>query len=106
MSNKHSYNSDASITLRRANFHDDEAVDRLAQLEGLEVPAEPILLAEVGGRVLAALSITDGTVIADPFAPTAHLVEMLKAHAYPRPSSGRRRFGAPRPLARRAPWPA
>lgn len=106
MSNNHSYNSRASVTLRRANFHDDVALERLAQLEGLDVPAEPILVAEVDGRVLAALSIEDGTVIADPFAPTGHLVEMLDAQAYRRPAAHRRGSRPGRIFARRAPWPA
>ncbi len=105
MSNKRSHNSEGSVTLRRANFRDDAALDRLAQLEGLQVPAEPILLAEVDGRVLAAVSIADGDAIADPFAPTAHLIEMLRAHAHPRPvDSSRLPLG--RAFGRRAPWPA
>ncbi len=105
MSNKQSYNSPGSVTLRRANFRDDGALERLAQLEGRPVPAEPVLLAEVDGNVLAAVSIADGEAIADPFAPTAHLIEMLRAHAHPGPADGRRPPLA-RAFGRRAPWPA
>lgn len=104
MSNNHSHKNRGSITMRRANVHDDGALERLAQLEGRELADEPILLAEVDGCVLAAVSIGSGEAIADPFAPTAHLVELLRRHALPSPA-GRRR-GYPLGLARRAPWPA
>jgi hypothetical protein len=45
------------------------------------VPFGPVLLAEVDGRPRAALSVRDGSVIADPFAPTADVVEMLRVQA-------------------------
>jgi hypothetical protein len=36
------------------------------------------MLAEVDGRLVAALSERTGEAVADPFEPTAHLVEMLR----------------------------
>ena len=53
------------------------ALIRLAALDSAEVPAGPVMLAEVAGEVRAAVSLSDRTVIADPFHPTAPLVELL-----------------------------
>jgi hypothetical protein len=39
------------------------------------------LLAEVGGEVRAALSLSDGVVVADPFHPTAALAVLLRTYA-------------------------
>jgi hypothetical protein len=39
------------------------------------------LLAEQGGSVVAALSLADGAVIADPFVASADAVEMLRVRA-------------------------
>jgi hypothetical protein len=47
----------------------------------LRPPPRPLLLAEVGGELRAALSLTDGSAIADPFFPALHLVSLLRAHA-------------------------
>jgi hypothetical protein len=66
------------ITLRYAFPDDDAAVGRLAALDSSEVPAAPLLLAEVGGEVWAALSLDDGRVIADPFHPTLALIALLR----------------------------
>ncbi len=40
-----------------------------------------MLLAEVGDDLRAALSLSGGTVLADPFHPTAELVRLLYARA-------------------------
>lgn len=53
------------------------ALIRLAGLDSAEVPAGPVMLAEVAGEVRAAVSLSDRTVIADPFHPTAPLVQLL-----------------------------
>jgi hypothetical protein len=55
---------------------------RLAALDSAAgIPAAPVLLAEVDEQLRAALSLTDRSVIADPFFPTQHLVTLLHAHA-------------------------
>ena len=86
-----------SVTVRRARPGDGEALERLGELDGRRLPAGPALLAEVRGRLLAARSIESGRSIADPFNPTAHLVELLElrsAHLrgadQPSPRRGRR----------------
>ena len=57
------------------------AVARVAGRDTHELPAWPLLVAKVGSDVRAAISLTDGTVIADPFHRTAELVAMLRIRA-------------------------
>ena len=71
-----------SITIRPAYADDRGALFRLAALDSAAgVPAAPVLVAEVDEELRAALSLADGSVIADPFFPTQHLVRLLHAHA-------------------------
>jgi len=89
-----------SISIRPFADSDARAVREVAQRDSNAVPAGMLLVAEVGGRVRAALSLDTGEVVADPFAPSAELVDLLRARA--RQLNGR---VAPRPrhglLARR-----
>jgi hypothetical protein len=73
--------SRAGLTLRLATGADRAALARLAELEQAERPSEPVLLGVVLGRPVAALSLNDGSVIADPFVRTAELVELLRVRA-------------------------
>lgn len=74
--------SDA-VTIRRA-FPDDAAdLARLAALDSRRPLRGDVLLAERDGRILAALSPADGRAVADPFAPTADLVALLRVRAAP-----------------------
>ena len=70
-----------TILIRSSNEHDAPALARLAGLDSAPVPAGRTLVAEVDGRMLAALPLDGGRAIADPFARTAHLLELLGAHA-------------------------
>jgi hypothetical protein len=70
-----------AVTIRRVTPDDWNAVERLARLEAVDVPHRPALLAEVDERVLAVRSLADGTTVADPFQPTAELVELLAARS-------------------------
>jgi hypothetical protein len=67
------------VVLRRARREDELVLDRLAALDGARRPAGELLLAEVDGEVLAAVPVEGGRAIADPFRPTADLVEQLHA---------------------------
>jgi len=73
--------ADSTIVIRPNRPDDDRALARLAGLDSASVPAEPLLLAEVGGELHAALSLRDGAVIADPFHRTAQLVSLLQTRA-------------------------
>jgi hypothetical protein len=87
------------ITLRGAAADDIAAVRRVADLDSSEVPAAPLVLAEVDGEVRAAVSLVSGAVVADPFQHTAMIVELLTAYAAHERESRRTRL---RGLIRRA----
>ena len=69
------------MTLRFASAGDQRSLARLAELDSSAPPTQPVLLAEVDGQLRAALAVTDGTVVADPFHPTADLIDLLRARA-------------------------
>ena len=70
-----------TISIRTAGLQDEQRVARLAALDSAPAPAGPALLAEVDGQLRAALALRDGAVVADPFAPTAELVSLLRVRA-------------------------
>jgi hypothetical protein len=73
--------NNATITIRPAYADDESALSRLAALDSAEeIPAKPMLVAEIDGELRAALSLSDGSAIADPFFPTADVVELLRVH--------------------------
>ena len=90
----------ATVTIRPAYADDLHALARLAALDSAAgVPAGPLLLAEVDDELRAALSLTDDSVIADPFFPTVHLVALLRARAAAMAQTSARRRRR-RPLSR------
>ncbi len=74
-------NLDVPITIRPARLADAAALSRLAELDSAEVPSLPLLIAEANGEIRAAVSLYEGTAIADPFNQTAGMVELLRARA-------------------------
>jgi len=70
-----------TVALRPATETDVPAVRRLAALDSAVVPSDPLLLAVVEAQVRAAISLTTDEVIADPFTPTAAVVELLVLRA-------------------------
>lgn len=66
-----------AITIRRARPADVPALRRLAALADRRVPDGEVLVAEVDGEVVAASSTRTDAVVADPFAVTLDLVELL-----------------------------
>jgi hypothetical protein len=73
--------ADLSIVIRPALPEDQRALARLAGLDSASVPGAPLLVAEVGGELRAARSLSDGAVIADPFHRTASLLALLALRA-------------------------
>ena len=69
------------ITIRRAGADDAAAVERLAALDSQHAPAQPVLLADVDGDLRAAVSLRDGSVIADPFVDTRTVKSLLLTRA-------------------------
>ena len=66
------------ITIRQATTADAFALRRLAALDDRAALHGEVLLAEQSGDIRAALSLENGRAVANPFAPTAELVEMLR----------------------------
>ena len=83
--------SSAALTIRHATLADEPVLERLAALDSSRVPSGELLVAELDGRLVVALSVDTGAAIADPFEHTAAIVESLRAHA------GRRSRPALRP---------
>lgn len=72
----------APITIRLATDHDRVQLTRLAALDSAEAaPPGRVLLADVDGELRAAVSLLDGSAIADPFHPTLEILELLRIHA-------------------------
>jgi hypothetical protein len=89
----------SSISLRPARPDDDALLARLSELDSAVEPVvRPALLALRDARAVAAISLRDGRVVADPFEPTRDVVALLVAHS--RGGGGRVRRGwrfPPRP---------
>ena len=66
-----------SVTLRLAREHDDETLERLAELNGLARVDGPHVVAVVEGAVTAAMPLGAGPALGDPFRPTDHLMSLL-----------------------------
>ena len=69
------------VVLRLCGETDAAALRRIAERDSTRPLAGPVLGAEVEGDLRAAVSLRSGRVVADPFFPTAELVELLCARA-------------------------
>ena len=85
--------SPASLSLRHATPADDRAVAYLSELDEAVRLTGDVLVAYDGDRAVAAMSVTDGRTVADPFARTAHVVALLRLRAQQQRSRPARRFG-------------
>jgi hypothetical protein len=81
--------STAALTIRHATASDEAGLTLLAALDSSRVPSGELLVAELDGRLVAALSVDTGAAIADPFEHTAAIVDSMRAQA--------RESRAPRP---------
>jgi hypothetical protein len=83
------------ITIKLATAADSGRIAELAALDTRSAPQGDVLLAEVDGRLLAAVAM-DGTAVADPFQRTAGVVSLLReqiAGPRERPRRRGRRLG-------------
>jgi len=69
---------DDILTLRPATAADTPAIARLIEMEEADPLGGEVLLAELDGAVLAAVSLRDDRAVADIFKPTADVVRMLR----------------------------
>jgi hypothetical protein len=65
------------LTIRPDAPDDAPAIERLAQLDSSERPPGRLLVGEVEGELIAAISLRTGAFVADPFKPTAEAIHML-----------------------------
>jgi hypothetical protein len=91
---------EGNLVVRRARPSDDHALAELAALDSARSLTGARIVGEVDGRIVAAVSLQDGRVVADPFVATADVVEMLRIHT----AGGR--GAAARPRRRWLPLPA
>jgi hypothetical protein len=71
----------ADVAIRLAGARDARAVGKLEQLDGHPLTDGARLVAELGGVPVAAIAVADDTVVADPFARTAGVVDLLRVRA-------------------------
>jgi hypothetical protein len=90
MSTNIAKDSHTAVVIRESNGSDADRLRRLAQLDSARIPAQPLILAELDGELRAAVSVNDGSVIADPFHRTADLVALAEMHASQRRKARRR----------------
>ena len=92
---------EGNLVVRRGRPADAAALATLAALDSARPLTGPTVVAEDDGRLVAAISLHDGRVVADPFVPTADVVEMLRLHtAGGRSAKARPRRGLPRLMPR------
>jgi hypothetical protein len=70
-----------SVAVRLAHAEDEEAIRRIAALDGKKAPEGRILVAEADHEVIAALAINGGHAVADPFRWTSDVVALMEMRA-------------------------
>lgn len=88
----------AGVNIRIATPDDARALHRLAALDSTRYDGGDALVAEVGGELWAAVSLTGGELMADPFRPSGELLSLLVERAR------QLRAPAPGPRRRRRPF--
>jgi hypothetical protein len=73
--------TNSTLTIRKASNSDGGALHKLAALDSSSAPRGDVLVAEVGAELWAAVEVESGAAIADPFRPSADLVELLRFRA-------------------------
>src|SRR3954451_23327903 len=91
---------DGNLVVRRGSHADTHALAIVAALDSSRPLTGRTVVAELDARIVAAVSLHDGRVVADPFVATADVVEMLRVH-----TTGGRSANA-RPRRRWLPLPA
>ena len=68
----------AAVTIRKARSEDAVALAVLAERDSGETPDGDVVVAEVQGMILAAISLDDGKILSDPFSRTRELRNLLE----------------------------
>lgn len=75
------------VTLRYSSAADQENLRKLAQLDSRRAPTGVSLVAEVDGRLRAALPLDGSAAIADPFHRGLELLDLLRLRAMQLPQA-------------------
>jgi hypothetical protein len=70
-----------AITMRFSTDADRNDILELAELDGHPAPEGEAVLAEVNGRLWAAVGVADGVAISDPFVPAGDVLDLLRLRA-------------------------
>jgi hypothetical protein len=73
--------SGADVAIRMAKSRDAAVLRELEELDGRSLTDGAHLVAELGGVPVAAIAVSDDTVVADPFEKTAGVVDLLRIRA-------------------------
>lgn len=68
----------AEVTIRPARPQDAMSVARLAAMSDRRPPQGPVLVAEIGSEIVAALPVGGGPAVTDVRRPTADVVQLLE----------------------------
>jgi hypothetical protein len=74
-------NSSDPVIIRLSTAGDRLAIERLAALDSAAAPAGATLIGELNQRPVVALSLRDGSAVADPFVATRELLELVRMRA-------------------------
>jgi hypothetical protein len=92
-----------TLVIRRAVAADLDDLRYLAALDSARALLGDVLVAETDGVIHAAYSIDERRAIADPFVPTAELIELLEMRAAPLREARPKRMRGPSALLRALP---
>jgi hypothetical protein len=98
---------ESALALRFADDDEADVVRRIADLDNARTLSGEVLLALVDGEPVAARSLRDGRVVANPFVRTADAVALLELRAAQLTATHRGRFRESRtalPAATRRSW--
>jgi hypothetical protein len=70
-----------AVLVRRATARDVAHIRTLALLDDRRLPDAPFLVAELAGEVVAAMSLSSGHVVADPFRRTRDAEHLMRVRA-------------------------
>lgn len=90
-----------AVELRLAGPRDAQLIRRLAELDDAPELTGPALIALIGGEAVAALSLLEDRVVANPFVRSSEAVALLRVRAEHLSNTGRR---APRRRRLRLPF--
>jgi hypothetical protein len=68
----------ADVVIREAQAADEAALMRLAELDSASIPSGRVVIVKADGQIRAAMGVEDGALVADPFAATSGLEDLLR----------------------------